>query len=204
MKIIFTNLMALTLALNGATIVQAEMLTFDDLPAPPIQGQAIPDDYGGFQWINYHYLDGNNNNYYPSGFQNSVVSQNNVIYNGFGSTAAIYDGLFMFNSAYFTAVCNDGLHVRVDGYKSGSKTNSQELIVNTDVPTLVNFNWPNIEMLKFTAWGGTHRYNGVPYAFAMDDLAYNVIPVPEPSALVMLAGLTVMFAIGYWRRRMQS
>ena len=60
---------------------------FDDLPGTLLP---IPNGYNNLNWNNFFYLDGVNYFGNPSGYQNGVVSPNNVGYNAFGNPASIW------------------------------------------------------------------------------------------------------------------
>ena len=193
--------MTLFLVFSVAAVVNAEVVKFDDLPS---SGGIIPNGYKGFAWVNFYYLDGINYPGNPSGYENGVVSRNNVAYNGYGQPAISAGDTFDFISAYFTAAWNDDLNIHVSCYKGQEFVDAKDFVVSTDGPTLVQFNWSNIDILNFYSWGGTHHegYVGAGTHFAMDN--FNFVPVPEPAAFAMLAGLGVMLAVGYRRRGRRS
>jgi hypothetical protein len=164
-------------------------ITFDDLPSAPY-GAPITNGYAGLSWSNFYVLD--TAAYQPSGYVNGVVSGTNVAYNGNGSAAAISDGAFTLNSAYFTAAWNDGLNVAVQGFLNGNLAHSLAFTVGTSGPTLVTFNWL-VDAVTFSSSGGSDNraYGGSGTHFAMDNLRINEA-VPEPSAILLL---TTMLAL---------
>ena len=138
-------LAALAVACAGNSL-RADIFTFDDLPTPSSGGSPVPDGYGGMDWSNFYYLNGDSNIYNPSGYQNGVVSPDNDAFNGFGTTAMTMagGGTFTFDSAYFTAAWNDGLQVSVQGYNGATLLDSTLFTVNTSGPVLETFNWMGI------------------------------------------------------------
>ena len=124
------------LALPAAP-AQAITLTFDDLSS----GTAVSNGYGGLStWYNFYAL--NTPTYQASGYVNGTVSSPNVLYDGGGGGAYVYNSTpFTFNSAYFTAAWNNGLNVAVYGYDNGTLVDSMNFTVNTYGPTRETFNW---------------------------------------------------------------
>jgi hypothetical protein len=170
----------------------ATVLTFDDI-GTGISGHIIPYGYGGFGWYAISYLDPSIVNT-PSGYANGVVSGNcvalvsNYPYEGIGWLTG---SPFTFNGTYLTAVWRDGLNVKVDGYLSDVLIYSTTVVVNTTGPTWYEFNYANIDELRFSASGGT-QHEGYEYnytQFVMDNFAY----IPEPISLVLfgLGGLAL-------------
>lgn len=200
--------LSLGVALGAAGQARADVLSFDDLPSDVGNGIIMPFDYGGFSWSNFYYLDGTSGLNNNSGFHNAVVSTNNVAYN-FGGDAALLglgSGYFTFNSVHLTGVWNDGLNIKIDGYKDGSLLYTQTVVVNTDQPYFLNVNYVDINALSFTASGGTsHGFTngGTGTLFAMDDLTFNadaIGAVPEPSSMISAAA-AVAAGLGYGARR---
>jgi len=207
MKKIVLAMAVLALMVGSGTTARATLVTFDDLTR---NDSPIPNGYGGLNWNNFYVLDGVNYSGNPSGYQNGVVSPNNVAYNGFGNPA---DALsvdsvtpFTFNSAYLTAAWRDGLQVTITGYLLGVQEDQTTVTVNTSGPSLITLNWTGIDDLNFNSFGGVpHGYSGGNGTqFAMDNFLYNapVTAVPEPSTFVI--GLGCLGFVGYALRRRRN
>jgi hypothetical protein len=181
---------------------QTEILTFDDLPTPVSgnnPGSPIPNGYEGLQWQNFIYLNGVNSFFNPSGYQNGVVSPNNVAFNAYANPAMFSDGLFNLNSAYLTGAWNDGLQVEVQGFVGAALIYDNTYTVNATGPTLINFNYLGVGAVNFISSGGVNHgfvnSQGLHITgtqFVMDNLSITI--VPEPST-VTLAGPAFMLLI---------
>lgn len=161
-------------------------LTFDDLAGTLLP---IPNGYGNLNWNNFYYLDGVNYPSNPSGYQNGVVSPNNVAFNAFGGPATIYTSHFnpfYVASGYITGAWNDGLLIDITGSYLGNPVISGSFTVDTSGPTYfyaTGIAW--VDTLVFTSSGGTnHGYNGSGTQFALDNLA--VYTTPEPTTLLLM------------------
>jgi hypothetical protein len=165
-------------------------LTFDDLPSPGTYGSLIPAGYGGLQWNNFNYLDGED--FVASGFQNGVMSGQNVAFNGSGNSAQISSGTsFDLNSAWLTAAWNDGLQLEVQGFSGGTLAYDQTYTLNAAAPTLLTFSYFDVDQVNFISFGGVnHGYGGSGTQFVMDNLT---VSVPEPnSTMLLLFGSTLI------------
>lgn len=97
-------------------------------------------------------------------------------------------------SGYFGSAWRDGMQVRVDGYANGVLKYDHTFVVDTHGPQLIGFGWAGVDSLRFSSGGGVnvdpptiHRAQ-----FTLDDLQFNVTPVPEANGTVMgIAGLMV-------------
>jgi hypothetical protein len=185
----------LAITTSGSALAQTEIITFDDLdPATLPGGDAvyeapIPNGYGGLQWNNFWVLNVPLQSV-ASGYQQGLISPNNLAFNNRANPAMFSDGLFNLNSAYLTAAWNDGLHVEVQGFVGAMMVYDNTYIVNTTGPTFVNFNYLGVNAVNFISSGGVpHGYAGVGTHFAMDNMSITL--VPEPSAIA-LTGLVVL------------
>ena len=173
--------------LASATPAQAAFtLHFDDLGSGL---NPIPNGYGGFDWDNFYSLD--KNDAPNSGYFNGTVSDNNTAFNAYADPAALSSAsLFTFNSAYLTAAWNTGLSIQVEGIVGGVTVYDQTVVVDNQVPTLFNFNYANIDTLRFTSFGGVDDPNmeGSGSHFAMDNASFDgggVNPTPAPAGVVL-------------------
>jgi hypothetical protein len=166
-------------------------LTFDDVPGASCNS-LIPGGYGGFSWSNFRVA---NTTCRPLGFADGVVSGTWAAYNSGGTQARMTsNGLFTFNSAYFTAWVPETFDMTVKGFRSGSEIYSTVLNL-TRTTQLATLNWTDVDKMTFEA------SNQLPeHWFVMDDMSTNV--VPEPGTLVLLGtGLFGVAAIHRRRRR---
>jgi hypothetical protein len=189
-----------TLGLAGH--LGAELITFDDLPAtpPPGGGTAIPTGYAGLNWANFEYETVMNNpGLNPSGYVNGMVSPGNVAFNGGGNPALFSATAFNLVSAYITGAWNDDLTVEAEGLVGSSVAYDNFYMVNSTAPTLINFNYLDVDEVIFVSIGGTpHGYaGGSGEQFVMDNLT--VTPTPEPSVLFLAVPGAIALAI--FRRR---
>lgn len=204
----------------------AVTLTFDDgVLSTPFQspGVFIPEGYGGFVWNEFisdpsepgetkgrgmAVMDGSS--IANSGYNNSIVSKDNVAYNSEGGLAKIFRvdrGTFNFNSAYFTAAWNDGLQVRAQGLRNGKSIVELIFTVNTDEPLQKIFNFAGIDELWLSSSGGTKNPflnpQGSGTQFAMDDFVYNE-PIPEPIPTPMLLPGAIVWGLQVVRKQRQK
>ncbi|MBD2731775.1 PEP-CTERM sorting domain-containing protein [Nostoc sp. FACHB-892] len=197
---------ATAIVLGIGAVAQATVLTFDDI-APIQDYDLIPNGYGGFNWDNFYYSNGSQNNISLSGYDNGRVSGDYVAYNSFGDPALVSDGIFDFNSAYLTAAWNNGLSVTVEGFKSGATLYSKTVVVDTTQPTLVNFDYFGIDELRFKSFGGVEpdylTEKGIGTQFALDNFTFNekATSVPEPTLLPALLSIATFSAGSVLRRK---
>jgi hypothetical protein len=162
----------------GATPAKAslafgkQLLKFDNLAGTG--SVPVPDGYGSLNWANFYSLDGVH--YGESGYQNGVLSPDNVIFNTSGIPAAIYGSYaFTLNSVYMTAAWYN-MEVRVQGYYNGKRVYTFSHTLNTTAPTLVRFPNKFVTEVVFTSSIGSQ--------IAMDNLSVMVWPIPaKPSPL---------------------
>jgi len=130
--------------------------------------------------------------YQDCGYINGAVSEDNILFNGYGYDLRMTStfGMFDFNRAWFTAAWNTGLNVNVTGFLGGTQTYDTSFVTNTETPYLASFNWVGIDSILIHTSGGTHLDCGG--HIAIDNIVYNetltAAPVPEP-ATIMLLGL---------------
>jgi len=200
MKVLLKILAICFSAQTWAVVAQTTTITFDDLPAsippvpPPGTYPAVPAGYHGFQWFNFEVAD-ETDSPILSGAINGIVSPKNVVFNARGnpadfSSAAAFD----LNSAYLTAIWNDGLQVEVQGFAGTTLIYDNIYTINTSAPVLENFNYIGVTEVNFISSGGTHNPaygGGAGTQFAMDNLT--VTTIPEPGILGLLLSSAFVF-----------
>jgi hypothetical protein len=211
---------ALALSLiASASFASAGVITFDDLPSLAEGGQPISgigNGYAGFNWGNFSYIDTAvyDSLYAPtgSGYFNGTVSSPNVGENdpfpNFQGAAAVSTGTissataFNLVSAEVTAGWYDGLSLEVQGFNGATLEDDHTYTVNTESPSLINFNYDNITSVDFISSGGTTLVYAVGAGFhtiAVDNLT--VAAVPEPASIgCLLIGASVLGNSRRWRR----
>ena len=188
----------------GSAAAPATVLTFDDATAAT--EAAVPDGYGGFDWDNFYVLNPVAYGLAPSGYVNGVVSPTYVAVNATANPAALWVAAhecFDFNGAYFTGAWNDGLAIRVQGYRTGTQVYDETVIAGAYAPTWFRFDFLDVDRLRFSSYGGTPAGFGIGSGahFAMDDFTFDEPPaIPEPLTVAGLAlGLGTLGT--YLRRR---
>ena len=172
-----------------------ELLTFDDLPGASNSGPFfyVPGGYGGLQWSNFIPLDGTHD--VASGYQNGVVSPNNVIFSGFNTVGSFGNAAgFDLNSAYLTAAWNDGMQVEVRGYIGNTLAYDKTYSVNATGPELINFNYEGITSVYFVTSGGVnHGFvdGGNGTQLVIDNLSITIVPEPA-SFKLLVCGLAIL------------
>ncbi|MEH2308966.1 PEP-CTERM sorting domain-containing protein [Nostoc sp.] len=188
----------------GTGEAQGLVLTFDDLDATSqFDGNEIPNGYGGLNWDNFYYLTTPTYQINPSGYTFGTVSSPNVAYNLFGdpATVSIDGGQFDFNSAYLTAAWSNGLDILVEGFSDGITKYATIVTVDTTSPTQFNFDFLDIDSLKFTSSGGINAgYEGSGTQIVLDNFTYNSKTVPEPTTILGLLTVT-SFGIALSRKQ---
>lgn len=185
--------------------VQAVTITFDDIPNAG-EGIFIPNGYSGLNWNDMGVVNSTSTSALKnSGYGNGTVSGNNVAFNAFARPADVLtissNQTFDFNSTYLTAAWREGLNIQVQGLLNGQSLYLQTVTVNSDAPTLFNFNFLGIDQLKFISFGGVEnpKYNGSGAHFVMDNFTINEpTPVPEPLTIL---GTAVVLGFGVMCQR---
>ena len=191
-----TALIVFTSASHADTVIK-----FDAVIGHP-NGVAVPNGYYGDTWLgwtNFHLIEVTNPSWSNSGAVSASVSLPGVANTDPGPAQIQSLAPFTLNSAYFAADWNDGLEVTVRGQSSGLIVHTKSFEIDTKHPTLVTFNWENVDNLLFTATGGTPNgalSGGSGTGFAMDNLIISSVPEPETYAM-LLAGLGLLG----WRLR---
>lgn len=183
MKNIFKSVLIYLLT---PTVSLATTITFDNLSAG-----TIPVGYGGLQWTGLVVANGTSALY---GTHNGVVSANNVAIDIDGRPGFLTNSTaFNLNSAYLTAVYNDGLSLEVKGFVGTVLAYDQTFTLNATVPTLLNFNYMGVTGVEFLSSGGT-AHPGYPTIvghnenFVMDNMTTST---PDSGATAALLGLAL-------------
>jgi hypothetical protein len=179
-----------TLFLAGG-LASAATINFDDLADPgPGASILIPNGYGGLDWNNFWYLNGDTYTD-PIAYHTGVVSPHNVAFNGFGDQAIFSDGDFTLNSAYFTSAWEDNNVMTVRGFHLGTLLDTLQVVLNRQGPTFVTFNWAGVDQVVFDTSN---------YQMAMDDLTINGSSSPEGGATLALLGMALLGLFGVRRK----
>jgi hypothetical protein len=202
-KLIYISLLAFA---AGASAV-ADTIDFDDLNGSG--NQTIQNGYAGLNWDNVYIYDATHDpaNLNPSGYQFSVISPNNVAFNGFGNSATVSsDTVFNLNSAYLTAVWRDNLQVQVIGSLLGAPIYDNTYSLSATAATPINFNYLGIDSVQVSIFSaGTQHpgYNQNTNQVAIDNLNVDFLTtlaaVPEPST--WLAAALALGVIGFSQRK---
>ena len=183
-----TAMKKLTMVTAGAVLIglqmggaaQAVVLTFDDNTS---NIGPIADSYEGLNWSEFSYTNSSlTPAYEDSGYVNGVVSGNYVAFNRYGETATINSSSdFDFSSAYLTAAWNNGLSITVEGLNDGTSIYSETVVVDTTGSTLFDFNYLDVDELRFTSSGGVNAgfeddrgRDGE--QFVLDSFTFNPLP----------------------------
>jgi hypothetical protein len=169
-------------AMSLAGSASARLITFDDLANVTVY-QNIPNPYEGFDWSShFRYLNGADYPY-PSGYQNGVVSPQNVAFNANGLPVNFSRRMpFELDSFYLAAAWRDGLEVTVTGKLNGVTVDSTTLTVNQSGSALETFNNWDVNEVVLNSFGGASVgwFDG--YQFVLDNLT--ISPVAEESIRV--------------------
>lgn len=175
----------IALGIEGAA--QAAVWTFEGMST----GNLDPISYGyaGLDWgDNFYGLNTDTPDYTGTGYDNGTVSGNYVAFNGIGFPATVEGASpFNLNSAYLTAAWRDDLSVTVEGLNNGSSLYSRTVSLDSTAPTLVDFDYLNIDELRFTS----SQTDDVTGQFVIDNV--NITTVPESSTL---SSVLVLGALG--------
>jgi hypothetical protein len=180
------------LAMLGLTVTStysAAVISFDDL-FPPLAGLHITNAYQGLIWTNFSVVNAIDRDAVNglSGYSLGMVSPSNVAYNAFGSPAEI-DATgtnFNFLSVYFTGAWRSNLNIEVQGFRGATLIYDQTVVASATNPTLLAFNYQNVDRLYFNGFGGQHAgFGGDGEHFVMDNFTFEF--VPEPSSVLLAA-----------------
>lgn len=191
-----------------AGFAHADTITFDDLVPSALSPTGyhlanVPQGYAGLAWQNIGVADMSAAAApHNSGYGPGTISPTNVAFNSGGDPASFGSATnFTLEQAYFTAAWNDGLEVDVQGFLNGTLQFSKSFILNTSAPSLITFNWSNINSVSFFSHGGTLVSSiGSGTHFALDNLSISAVPESD-STLLSLAGMLTVGGSMLARRR---
>lgn len=195
----------LTLLLSSLN-TQAEIITFDDLPAftnDDITAD-VPNGYHGFDWTAFGYV--GKDTLPDTGYQYGAVSGDFVGYFNTLTTGLISGNAFNFNGSYLTSTWHNNLQLEVKGFSAGSETFSKTVTLSNSVAQWFDFDFFGVDALSFHAFGGdVNPLMGDDFyseQFVLDNFTFNETvstTVAEPTTLALL-GLG-LFALGLRFRR---
>jgi hypothetical protein len=202
-KLICISLLAFAV---GASAV-ADTINFDDLNGSG--DQTIQNGYAGLNWDNVYIYDATHDpaQLNPSGYQFSVVSPDNVAFNGFGNPATVSsDTVFNLHSAYLTAVWKDNLVVEAIGSLLGAPIYDNTYSLRATEATLINFNYFGIDSVQLSIFSAGTQHPGYSQdtnQVAIDNLNVDFLTtlaaVPEPST--WLAAALALGVIAFSQRK---
>ena len=178
------------IVIGAIGLVDAEVITFDDLPPLTDNLGNVPVEYGALKWLSFGYLNA------PAGWTDTgceygLVSGDYVSYNRLGNDATVYvdEDTFDFVGTYLTGAWRDGLFISVTGSLDNVVTDTLTVQVDSTSPTWFDFNYTGIDELVFSSYGGVvagYEQGGEVHTgnqFIMDNFTY----VPEPSIMALVA-----------------
>jgi len=181
------------------SMAQAQTLDFEDA-----QLGFLPNGYGGFNWSNF--VAYNTADLFNGGYDTGAVSGDQAIYNAFGNSASVLgvgtSNPFSLSSAWVTAAWNEGMQLQVRGFLNGTVQYTQAFDVFYDQAVQLAFNTALVDQVEFSAVGGTDASqtdSGSGTQMAFDDMAFNVVEVPEPGLIILLS--SGLLGLGIARRR---
>ena len=172
-KISIAVLSVVAIATTSGKKAEAVVLSFDDIEEIQEFG-AIENGYGGLNWVNFGYV---NHVFHPgSGYENGLVSGEYTAFNWYAKPAEVTGELFDFDGTYLSAAWNNGLNILVEGFLEGVLKYSQDVVVNPSESNWFDFDYTEIDRLRFTSFGGEDANpddNIAGRNFVMDNFTYH-------------------------------
>jgi hypothetical protein len=215
-------LMAFGVAVAAPVQVRADqVLNFEDLtPATSwpasMTGLPVPNNYGGFGWTNFNYLDVAAFDGASSGYENLFKKHgsNIVAINLGGDSASLAISApdpFTFKSVQLASAWYNDMTVTMVGSLGGIQQFTTSAIVNMNdwinFSNNIAFSNLAIDKLTFSTSGGTGSTGRI---FIMDNLVLGSVQtdpspgaVPEPSSVIS-AAVAVVAGLGYGVRRRRA
>ena len=193
MKLFLPPLAFLTLFALPMCPTYGIVVTFDDISVDA-NGIHITNAYSGLVWSNFGVLNAVDvyDDFGSNGYFYGMLTSSNVAYNGFGSPAEIDSAGTNFNllDAFLTGAWNSNLNVSVQGFSGGALLYATTVVVSATQPTLVDFNYLNVDRVLFDSFGGQDAgFIGHGAQFAMDNITIEFVPEPSSLLLASLAAL---------------
>lgn len=135
----------------------------------------IPLGYADMDWVNVGAVDQDTFRRSAPGTGYENAREESAAYNGFGDRATmslIGDGTFKFRGGFFGGAFNDGLCVRVIGYRDGDKVGETSFEASTDGIERVDFGdiFRRVDTIEFLTSGGEEIGYGFFTQLVMDNL----------------------------------
>jgi hypothetical protein len=147
-----------------------EVITFEDLSG----GSSVPADYKGMAWTNWKYTASTNPTYTPHSGTTSAYTTK-------ADNSMAWESPIDFNGAWFAGASNTT--VKFEGYLDDYLQATSDTIHVSTTPQFLPANFQGINSVKVVS-------SRLGY-FAMDDVAYSVVPEPVSMLLFGVGGLTM-------------
>ncbi len=190
------------------------VVTFDDLSETG-SGAFFSLKYQGYQGLTWSNIACNNaillTNVLPNEFPGAptnglsgdyygMVSPSNVALMASGCEIDSFATNFDFLSAYLTGCWNSNLNIEVQGFRETNLVYDETKVVSATSPTLLTFDYMDIDRLYFTSYGGEPAFSPPSGGneFVMDNFMFEYIPEPSTFLLAALGGVSL---VAFLRRK---